>query len=406
MTGNELLSRVILSINSYTGLNNQKLEDFIVTDEDLGRGIQHLLSLLNNQNLKKFVHSLDIIRNNDKDGFLDLPYVVSGIVYNIDFSKPKFLNRNRRFVYSNTEYGYVSTSTFFDDDNLIDFSKEENELIWKQVEEYLERCYSSSDVENINYLLTIIASSDISKGLVINKTTNEFDEDKHYAFIYLSFLNEAGSLILQNNLRYSNPIIYSNLTYSPSNQYDQYFEIFDVINELNMSPDILNRFLRLYHIFEYLVYRVFLVDLVRRVGTNRIFVREFINSSEKMKKSERDSFKKNFKVIFDSDTGSIANALTPVTGGPVKNFLNDKSIVLGFDPNSIIKVADFIYGVRCCIVHNKESEYHLTLSNSEDYKIIIPLISETLKVFESLVLKKISECDNNIAYGQKTIQLY
>ena len=212
-------------------------------------------------------------------------------------------------------------------------------------------------------------------------------------------------------MKYGNTTIYPALTFDSTKDYEQYFDIYDVLNELNQSPDILNRFLRLYHTFEYLVYRVYLVDLVNRVGSSRIFVREFINSAESMKKGEKESFVKNFDKIFASDLTSdlaptISPALNPVSGANVITFLKDKKIVVDFNPNSIKKISELIYGLRCCIVHNKESEYHISISNSENYQEIIPLIRKTLEVFEALVIKKISDNYNDIKYGQKTVQLY
>ena len=407
MTGNELLSKVILSLNSYLGFNDQDLIDLIELDENLEDGIEWILTLNPTTIFEKFIKSINKIRQDNKSNFLNIPYSIIGNQNKIDFSQPKFSNRVRRFAYSNTEYGFVTTSALFENSNLIELSANENELVWKQVEEYLERCYSVANNNLINEFFDIINNRDKTKGLIINKTAVPFDEDKHYPFIYLSFLNESKSIILEDNLKYGNTTIYPALTFDSTKDYEQYFDIYDVLNELNQSPDILNRFLRLYHTFEYLVYRVYLVDLVNRVGSSRIFVREFINSAESMKKGERESFIKNFNKIFTSDlTPTISPALNPVSGANVITFLKDKKIVVDFNPNSIKKISELIYGLRCCIVHNKESEYHISISNSENYQEIIPLIRKTLEVFEALVIKKISDNYNDIKYGQKTVQLY
>ncbi len=407
MTGNELLSKVILSLNTYLGFNDQDLIDIIDIDDNLEEGLQWLLLLNPPPIFQKFIKSLEQIRKDNKGGFLSLPYTIIGNPTKIDFSQPKFQNRNRRFAYSNTDYGFVSSSTLFDSGDIIDLSKPNFEIIWKQIEEYLERCYSIVNNVFINEFFDIISNLDLNKGLVINKSAIPFDEDKHYPFIYLSFLNDAKSILLQSDLKYSKTLIYPGLSFDSTKDYEQYFDIYDVINELNQSPDILNRFLRLYHTFEYLVYRVYLVDLVNRVGSSRIFVREFINSAESMKKGEKESFIRNFSKIFTPDLVSIIKpALTPVANANEITFLRDKKIVDGFSPSSIRKVAEFIYGLRCCIVHNKESEYHISLSNTNDFQTIIPLIRKSLEVFEYLVIKKISDNYTDIKYGQKTVQLY
>lgn len=406
MTGNELLSKVILSLNSYLGFNDQDLIDIIEIDDNLQEGIEWLLLLNPPQIFEKFIKALDKIRDDNTGNFLGTPYSIIGNPLKIDFTQPKFLNRNRRFAFSNTDVGFVSTSTFFDNGGLIDLSDPQFGLIWKQIEEFLERCYSTVNDPFITDFFEIIATQNSEVGLVINKTAAPFNEDKNYPFIYLSFLNESKSILLQSELKYSNTTILPTLQFDATKDYEQYFDIYDVLNELNQSPDILNRFLRLYHTFEYLVYRVYLVDLVNRVGSSRIFVREFINSAESMKKGEKESFVKNFTKIFTPDLPTITPALTSITTPAEITFLKEKKIVQGFDVSSIKKIAEFIYGLRCCIVHNKESEYHISISNSIDYQLIIPLIRKTLEIFESLVIKKISDNYSDIKYGQKTVQLY
>jgi hypothetical protein len=407
MTGKELFSKIILSLNSYLGFNDQYLIDLIDLDENLEYGIRYFLSLTSPPVFEKFVRSLDQIRQNNNGDFINNHYSIIGNQAKIDFNQLKFKNRIRRFAYSNTEYGFVATSALFDNSDLIDLSLIENELIWKQIEEYLERCYSTADNSLVTEFFDLLNTQNKTTGLVINKSGNPFDEDKHYPYIYLSFLNESKSIILENDLKYSINNIYPALTYDNTKDYEQYFDIYDVLNELNQSKDILNRFLRLYHTFEYLVYRVYLVDLVNRVGSSRIFVREFINSAESMKKGEKESFKKNFNKIFSPDlVPTIHPALTEVTNDSVITFLKDKKIVNEFNPNCINKIAEFIYGIRCCIVHNKESEYHISISKSDDFIEIIPLIRKTLETFERLVIKKIADNYNEIKYEKNTVQLY
>jgi hypothetical protein len=406
MTGNQFLSQLILYLNIYLGFNDQDLIDLIDLDDDLEKGIQKLIALGPSANFVKFLQSLEKIRDKDNDDFLTQPYVVSGMPILIDFNNIAFEKKIRHFTYSNTEYGFVSSSLIFDDNDLIELDTNENELIWKQMEEFLVICFNTSNHTLINNLFDIISNIDKLKGIVINKTSETFVNEKHYSFIYLSFLNDSNSLILEDSLKYSNANLYTGLTYDPTKEYTQFFDIYDVINELNQSKDILNRFLRLYHTFEYLVYRIYLVDLINRVGTSRIFVREFIGASEGMKKGEKESFIKNFKKIFVSELTPINTRLSVLTGTLQVDFLKNKKIVNGFSSSSIDKIAEFIYGIRCCIVHNKESEYHMTLSNSKDYEIIIPLIKETINVFETLVVKKIADNYPEVKYRQQSVNLY
>lgn len=407
MTGHELFSQILLSLNSHLGFNDPDLIDLIEIDDDLENAIQWLSSLNPPAPFDEFVNSLDKLRIENLDNFLDTPYSIIGTVATIDFSQPKFLNRNRRFAYSNTEFGFVSTQAIFDGGNLIDFSQQKFRLVWKQIEEFLERNYSVVNPLMIAQFFNILETFNVNFGLIINKTGTPFNEDAHYPYIYLCFLNNSQSILLTNQLKYSSPSLHPTLSYDSTKNYEQYFDIYDVLNELNQAPDILNRFLRLYHTLEYLVYRVYLVNLVSRVGTSRLFVREFITSAESMQKGERESFIKNFDKIFATElVGIIDPQLSPLTNAAVVAFLADKKIVSGFATNDIKIIAKLIYGLRCCIVHNKESEYHMTISNSDDYQILIPLIRKILEVFENLVVNKITNNYVQINYTQKSVNLY
>ena len=407
MTGKELLSKVVLSLNTYLGFNDVDLIDLITIDENLDDGLTRLNALNPPANFIIFADTLlNIVRNNPSS-FLTNPYNNLGTVNIINFNQSHFDKKNRSFAYSNTEFGFVSSKAFFDSNILIDFSKPEYSIVWKQIEDFLERCYSSMDSAKINQFFDIIANSDINHGLIINKTGQPLDERKHYSYIYLSFLNESNSIFLSHDLKYSTSSLSGNLILDGTKNYEQFFDLYDVINELNQSPDILNRYLHLYHILEYMIYRVYLVDLVNRIGSSKFFVREFIISAESMKKTEKASFLKNFKEIFTSDlVATITPGLNFVVSAHVTSFLTSKNIVKSFDTTNIAKVAELIYGLRCCIVHNKESEYHLTISNHEDYSIIVPLIRKLLEIFELLVIKKISVNHTTVNYPQESVNLY
>lgn len=408
MTGHELFSKIINHLNLYLEICDEDVDDLINIDENLEGGIQRMISLTTTlPEFHSFLTSLNEIRDQNEDDFLITPYSNSGDIYSIDFSSAIFDKKNRRIAHTSTELTFVSSSTFFDNSGLIDFSLENNKLIWKAVEEFLERIFDKNEDTHIDSFFDVIKNNDTNKGLLVYRKSDPYDEENVYSYAYLSFLNSSKSILIPNDLKYAvNPLV-SGLNYSSSGDYKQYFDIYDVLNELNQAPDILNRYLRLYHMMEYLVYRVYLVNLVSRVGTNKFFVREFIVSAESMKKGEKEAFKKNFKEIFSSDLmPTIEPNLSPVATTNVTTFLADKNIVKGFTANDISKVSELIYGLRCCIVHNKESEYHLTLSNFEEYQVIIPLIKKILETFEGLIINKMISNHSAINYPQQSVKLY
>ncbi|TFD99076.1 hypothetical protein E2605_03065 [Dysgonomonas capnocytophagoides] len=405
MIGQELISKIIISLDQYLGINDIDTQDLINIDNNLEGAISRIKRILPSPIFIPFVNSLETIVLNNVDNFLNTPYTIPNNVYTIDFNQQIYEQKNRRFGYSDVNFGFVSSKIFFDCGNLIDFADPKYSIIWKQIEEYYAKCFLDGDNTSINILFDVIKHIDINKGFMLNKSPYPNNEMRQYSYIYLAYLNNSQSIFLSNDLKYNTTYLNSTFAYNDFKNYEQYFDIYDVINELNQAPDILNRFLRLYHALEYMVYRVYLVDLVSRIGSSKLFVREFISSAETMKKSEKESFVKNFKIIFDTDLSLIRSRLSGLITPSIRTFLEQKNIVKGFGID-IKKIAELIYGIRCCIVHNKESEYHITTSNSEDYSTIIPLIRKLLEIFEDLIIAKISANNNKINYPQSSINLY
>src|SRR5690606_14849906 len=155
--------------------------------------------------------------------------------------------------------GFFSSKVLFQTNTLIDLSDNKNSLLVKLILEYLEISYSSRNLVFITDLLNCINSSNINIGFIINRQGVVFDENKHYPFIYFQHLNNSNSLPIPIELTYNVTHLNNTLTFDMTKEYEQYFDVYDVLNELNQAPDLLTRFLKLYHILEYLVYRVYLV---------------------------------------------------------------------------------------------------------------------------------------------------
>jgi hypothetical protein len=406
MTGKEMLSQFILTLNQYLGFNDDIVLENVIIDEDLNAALSRLKSLAPQANFVTLIDSLDKIITDNKDAFLSDTYIVTGSLEVIDFSIPTFEKKNRAFAYSDTDFGFFSTKSLIQAGTCVDISLPKFSMLWKQMQEYLVRCYLIPDEPKIITLLDCIRDNNFNIGFVINKLGVIFNSDRHYSYIYLCFLNCSKSIDLPPTLTYSVPKLNNTLALDNVKIYEQFFDVYDVLNELNQAPDILSRFLKLYHILEYLVYRVYLVDLTTRVGTNKFFVREYAVSAEKMKGRESDTFIMNFKKIFLADNPRISADLLPFATNPIKDFLRNNGIVKGFNNSNLERVASLVYGLRCSIVHNKESEYHLTITNSEDYTIIIPLITQLIETLEFLVIQKIADNDISIKYPQQQMNLY
>ncbi len=405
MQGKELLLKLASFLQNNLNINNQELSDNI-GDESLDLALDNLISLITFPNLRDFINE---IKNINQDAFInqDIEVALGGIDV-IDFNELVYSAKNRAFYYSNTEFGFFSSKTLFENGTLVNFSEDKYNNLTKQILEYISVCFKdgTTNADKINEFISCIKDADTQKGfIIIKQTTATLDCLKIYHYIYMDYLKEANHIEIPHELIYTlQPRTRTNLLFDNTKDYEQFLDIFDVLNELNKAEDILTRFLKLYHALEYLVYRAYLVKLATRVANNKNFVREFIKTSDTRSKNEKEDFRKHFLLIFPTLPDISANFTVPEKSTQ-RAFLEAKNIPKSFD-FSKEKIADFIYGIRCCIVHNKESEFHLTLSNYEEYKVIIPLIKVIIDVLEDAIIQKIANSDDAITYTQQTINLY
>lgn len=404
MTGKEMLSEVLSSLQQYLGIVDEDFDGKLMVDEDLQTAITQLRTNAIPPVFDDFLKYLLALVIEDRNGFISAHYTGNGTLHIVDFTQAVLEKKNRGFAYSDTQFAFFSSKALFDNGNLIDFSTIENGLLWKQMELFFERDFTPRQ-NQIDIFFDCLNNLDSTKGFLVKKIQDPFVAERHYAYIYLSFLNSSNSVKLPSMLQYTSSSLNPALAFDSITEFEQYFDIYDVLNELNQAPDLLTRFLKLYHVLEYYMYRVYLVDLVGRVGRNKFFVREFITSAERMKRGERETFSANYAKIFGVDIVALKAAILPHINPTIINFLSDNGLVNAFDSN-IKKIAELIYGLRCSIVHNKESEYHLTVSFYDDFSIIIPLIRNLTTILENLIIEKIKANHINIKYPQREVILY
>lgn len=70
------------------------------------------------------------------------------------------------------------------------------------------------------------------------------------------------------------------------------------------------------------------------------------------------------------------------------------------------KIATFIYDVRCAIVHNKESEFHITYNNIDKYRCLLPLMKEILSLMPGIIMRCLNKHNAGISYSVKELKLY
>ena len=168
--------------------------------------------------------------------------------------------------------------------------------------------------------------------------------------------------------------------------YSQYNDVFNVLSEINSKIGVIDEFLSCYHVLENYMIRAKINSTLANAGAINN-VRSFKALGVSMDKKEMvhltDLFKEIYRLqiaaiefdayvksIWDGVKGALNITGAPLDGADAFNkFLQKlgmelKDYVSSFnnaDMNGLKKnIPILIYNVRCCIVHNKDTEYHIT----------------------------------------------
>lgn len=210
---------------------------------------------------------------------------------------------------------------------------------------------------------------------------------------------------------------------SPLDPYQQFDETITILSEFNSREELLNKFLSLYHIVESFMYKLPIINLGENNNGNKFSIRDFRRLYKKVEKSEEEAIKEIFKKYWDFKIdGEMFNKIVLVKLQSLRFISNFNTVDLDiflqklglFTDNGYVQLtnstasanyAKLIYKVRCAIVHNSETEMHIshfTLSET-----IAHLIDEVLmKPLEMLILNIVAEKSSGIWYTGPSFHLY
>ena len=210
---------------------------------------------------------------------------------------------------------------------------------------------------------------------------------------------------------------------SAKNEYHQFDETILILSEFNARADILNKFLSLYHVIEGFMYRIPLVNLGASNSGKMFSLRDFRRLYNTLDVKETAAIKETCTLFWDVKIGVLSfskiveNAIKHVKTLP-RYSPADMDMLLAklevYEGNGAVqlsngctaaKYSQLIYKVRCAIVHNSETELHISHFNLTP--TLIYLIDEILmKPLESLVLKLISDKSSKVWYSGPALRLY
>lgn len=216
--------------------------------------------------------------------------------------------------------------------------------------------------------------------------------------------------------------------------YQQFADSIDIISEYNYQTDILDKYLRVYHVLENFMYKSPLVNLEREAAGHVFSIRDFKRMYDKISDSELNMLTKLMQEVLPLEyvAGQTFNQKllanwTSLIGNPfaddirinsllkILNIKTTKGADINFEYVTLETFPKFlgklIYSYRNSMVHNRETEFHLTHQSLTNH----PIIGDTAKVIlEQFVLPSIEEIvfnliivENNVVwYDRSKLQLW
>lgn len=317
----------------------------------------------------------------------------------------------------NTE---ITNYLYINDDNLDEFIFV---LAFDNLEE-LEKYFVETNISNLNVLFYLLGKIfdelDFSKRYCLFSLVDY--EDKIRALItFVELKNVQSGNIVHKPKNYNNkPSVTSDVVYRIENEYNQFSETIMILSEYNKEKGFLEKFLKIYQVIENFMYRMPICELTNGTSSPNMFsIREFKRLYGSVDKNEINALKQLFKKVMELDFSSTIK-FSKFISDKYNNFnvLSNKANLdvilpkIGLQNQTILNnanvtnfFASLIYNLRNSIVHNKETEFHLSYGNLPD--VIPPLLEEFVLVcLEEIVYFMVINKNPLIWYDNQSINLY
>lgn len=368
----------------------------------------------------KFINFIDTQNNESSDYFEYDIHVLSAKQYDI---KQEYENQSKQIVTS-SEPIVFTTSSLFDNNVFIDFTTDRGNLVWKGIERlWANWSVNSQETQDFwDFCRNCCNNKYYIQTNIEGGNPSEKTAWKIYCYNYLKIVNET-RFEVPNLLKITNGIFSTSLTFCQTAEYEQFLDVYDVLNEVKHADDALTRFLKVYQILEQLAYRKEFINLIKEHVTNHHpLVRSIQSVTDSFKKNERTIFKQLFKEEFkelynkidvpdshDKYTSVEPACLNLASRNKIKDLYNIQAVNSRPDKPyyEATQMGEIVYQIRCSIVHNKETELHFTYNNISDYQDIIDLINTLSTKLSEMIVSLINDGANTpLTYENKTLTLY
>lgn len=208
--------------------------------------------------------------------------------------------------------------------------------------------------------------------------------------------------------------------YCPSQSYIQFLDVIGILGEYNNRTDILSKYLSIYHVIENFMFKEPIVRLERSASGSMFSIRDFRRLYKSVDINEQDALKKLFRGAFEIPFGTVSFGVFAFqkwsdflnTHAASTAEINEFLALLSLGDSGSTKNVDFhnylsrmVYQIRCSIVHNKETEFHIS---SESYPEGCRLLVENylLTILEEMVFLLMSKDNPLVWYTSSTLSLW
>jgi hypothetical protein len=240
--------------------------------------------------------------------------------------------------------------------------------------------------------------------------------------------------LLLNGYRLTNAIMAPNSnalagiaeTLTTANEYSQFAEPFEILGEINGRTTVLDTILSSYHVLENYMIRAQIAKVANDNLGAFFGIRHFKQMELAVEKKEMEHLTQLFRVSWDIDIGgqTLAGFVDNKFAGlfqradfveqPFQEFMRRLTVKKRNEVLNINNAADLraalpkiIYQVRCSIVHNKETEFHLSNKELLNPVVLMTLTDLCLPCMQRLAFGlPAAPAPNPLRYDRPVLQLY
>ncbi|WP_152632543.1 hypothetical protein [Aliarcobacter butzleri] len=282
-------------------------------------------------------------------------------------------------------------------------------------------------LDNLNYQKNInkdriIFLSNCSDDSISNFNTNQ---NELVSYLKLCILFEGKSF--HKHFNFNSSLSTRTLACDHTKEYTEFKEIFFILSEYNKSNDLLNKYFLLYTVIENFMYRCPIAKMINITNEfnirdfqffyNQIATKEIVKIEELFKNIKNVSYNTTVPTLFDLIKNEINTFKT--SNFIIFSDLNELFRKINVRKSTInlndIKLEEFIsnnihniiYMLRNTILHNTETEFHLTHFELSKYPFISEFIQKLMiPLLEKIILHLILTNDPLIKYTQSELILY